>query len=177
VLILLKKTSPSDPLFGTSVLVGRIATSDSVRFDLSMPALTRRRSRNEHQETWLIHYGDVRVGRIGIRAGVPSDAEQWGWSCGFYPTGDLAIRRDSGTAPSFKRARRDFAAAWKALLPHLTEADFEAWRAHRDSTNWNMMHDLGLKLPTATAAGVSLCFCGATITNASCDERIHSLTG
>jgi hypothetical protein len=51
-------------------------------------------------------------------------------------------------------------------------------RAHRDSTNWKyMMHDLGLKLPTATAADVSLCFCGATITNASRDEHIHSLTG
>ena len=140
-----------------------------------MPALTRRLCHNAHQETWRIHYGDVRVGRIGIRAGVPDDVDQWGWSCGFYPTADLIIRHDEGTAPNFKRARRYFETSWKALLPKLTEADFEAWRRHRDFTAWKYaMHDLGLKLPTATTAGVARCLCGATITNASCDEHIHS---
>jgi hypothetical protein len=49
-----------------------------------MPALTRR-SNDAHAESWQIFYGDVQVGTIGIRAGVPVDVDQWGWSCGFYP--------------------------------------------------------------------------------------------
>jgi hypothetical protein len=30
-------------------------------------------------------YGDVHVGAIAVRPGVPFDADQWGWTCGFYP--------------------------------------------------------------------------------------------
>jgi hypothetical protein len=36
-----------------------------------MPALTRRRSKDARAEGWPIFYGDVQVGTIGIRAGVP----------------------------------------------------------------------------------------------------------
>ncbi len=50
-----------------------------------MPALTRRRSDNAHQETWHVYFGDVHVGTIGERAGVPGDLHQWQWRCGFYP--------------------------------------------------------------------------------------------
>jgi hypothetical protein len=39
----------------------------------AMPALTRRRSKDAHAESWQIFYGDVQVGTIGIRAGVPAD--------------------------------------------------------------------------------------------------------
>jgi hypothetical protein len=50
-----------------------------------MPALTRRRDPEGHQEIWHVYYGDVKVGTIGIRAGVSVDVDPWGWSCGFYP--------------------------------------------------------------------------------------------
>jgi hypothetical protein len=49
-----------------------------------MSALTRRRDPEAHQEVWHGDYGDVRVGTIGERAGVPVGVEQWGWSCGIY---------------------------------------------------------------------------------------------
>jgi hypothetical protein len=49
-----------------------------------MSALTRRREKDRHQESWQIYYGDICVGWIGERAGVPKDVEQWGWNCGFY---------------------------------------------------------------------------------------------
>ncbi len=49
-------------------------------------ALTRRRSDNPHEESWHIYSGDVRIGTIGARAGVPVHADQWGWSIGFYPS-------------------------------------------------------------------------------------------
>jgi hypothetical protein len=47
-----------------------------------MPALTRRRDSNAPQETWRVYYGDVIVGTIGIRSGVPAHVDQWRWSCG-----------------------------------------------------------------------------------------------
>jgi hypothetical protein len=39
-----------------------------------MPALTPRRDRDARQETWLIHYSDVRVGTIAERVGNAGDA-------------------------------------------------------------------------------------------------------
>jgi hypothetical protein len=36
-----------------------------------MPALTRRRNPDARQESWLVFYGDVRVGTIAIRSGNP----------------------------------------------------------------------------------------------------------
>jgi hypothetical protein len=35
--------------------------------------LTRRPDNDPHRKGWLVYYGDVRVGHIGIRAGVPND--------------------------------------------------------------------------------------------------------
>jgi hypothetical protein len=49
------------------------------------PTLTRRRSDNPHLFTRYVYYGDVRVGVIGERAGVPVDVDQGQSSCGFYP--------------------------------------------------------------------------------------------
>jgi hypothetical protein len=34
---------------------------------------------------WFVYFGDVRVGHIGLRTGVPVLEPQWGWTCGFYP--------------------------------------------------------------------------------------------
>ena len=52
-----------------------------------MTQLTRRRDKDRDREGWFVYFGDVRVGHIGLRAGVPTDAPQWGWmrACGFYP--------------------------------------------------------------------------------------------
>lgn len=57
--------------------------------DRIMTQLTRRRDNNPHQKGWDVYYGDVRIGHIGTRAGVPKDVEQWGWSLGFYPGTDV----------------------------------------------------------------------------------------
>jgi hypothetical protein len=50
-----------------------------------MPALTRRRNPDARQESWLILYGDVHVGTIGLRSGNPFGTDPWQWRCGFYP--------------------------------------------------------------------------------------------
>ncbi|WP_223153657.1 hypothetical protein [Bradyrhizobium japonicum] len=79
-------------------------------------ALTRRRSNNPHEETWHIFSDDVRIGTIGVRAGVPVHADQWGWSVGFYPSMEPATGR-RGIAATFEAAREAFETAWSELQP------------------------------------------------------------
>src|ERR1700739_1744987 len=100
-----------------------------------MPTLTRRRDADASQETWLIHYGDVRVGSMGMRTGVPIDKDQWGWSVGFLPASERGLRA-SGTAKSFDAARAAFDMACQCLLPKFTEADFTAYRRRRAFDQW-----------------------------------------
>jgi hypothetical protein len=98
-----------------------------------MPALTRRRDPNAHQECWRIYDGDVHVGTIAVRSGIPHDQPAWGWQCGYYP-GSEPGEYLSGTAAIFDQARADFEAAWRVFSAKRTEADYQAWRDHRDWT-------------------------------------------
>jgi hypothetical protein len=98
-----------------------------------MPALTRRRDVESRQEHWLIYYGDVHVGTIAVRSGIPHDQPQWGWRCGFYP-GSLPGECTTGTAVTFEQARAAFESAWRVFLSNRTEADFQEWRRQRDWT-------------------------------------------
>jgi len=70
----------------------------------AMSALTRRRDPDAHHETWLIHHGDVHIGTIRMRAGVPGSVDQWGWTCGFHPASHRGVSAD-GAAMSFGAAR------------------------------------------------------------------------
>jgi len=45
-----------------------------------MPELTRRRDPDAQQETWLIYYGDVRVGVIAERIDNPDSTPGWQWA-------------------------------------------------------------------------------------------------
>jgi hypothetical protein len=98
-----------------------------------MPVLTRRRSEDHREECWHVYYGDVHVGTIAIRVGVPYHEDPWGWICGFYPGSEPGEYTD-GTAVTFDKARADFERAWKVFLSKRTEADFQAWRDQRDWT-------------------------------------------
>lgn len=98
-----------------------------------MLPLTRRRHL-ERQNCWHVYYGDVHVGTIAERAGVPIDSDQWEWRCGFYPRANPSIKATTGTATHFETARHMFEAAWEEYLPTCTEADFEVWRDQRDWT-------------------------------------------
>ena len=117
-------------------------------------ALTRRREKDRHQECWQIYFGDVRVGTIGERVGVPADAEQWGWDCGFSPVIDRGLRA-SGIAANFEDARAAFADVWARYLPRCTEDDFKAWRFQQVHTAWKYaMWDAGCKMPMLTVGRV-----------------------
>jgi hypothetical protein len=63
---------------------------------------TRRRADNPHQVTWHVYYGDVHVGTIGERAGVPVDVDKWLGLAGFIPA---CIPVSIGQGP--RSARRD----------------------------------------------------------------------
>jgi hypothetical protein len=137
-----------------------------------MPMLTRRRCR-DRQDCWRVFYGDVCVGTIGRRAGVPIDVDQWEWGCGFYP-GTEPGEGYSGTGATFEAARTGFEAAWRTFLPMRTEADFQAWRDQRKWTAWKYaMHDAGLKMPTQRPNGRSRCFCGLEIDIRGMDQHVR----
>jgi hypothetical protein len=98
-----------------------------------MPALTRRRDHDRREECWLIYYGDIHVGTIAIRSGIPHDQAPWGWRCGFYP-GSEPGECTCGTAATFEQARADFARAWQVFSARRTKADYQAWRDQQDWT-------------------------------------------
>ncbi len=125
-----------------------------------MPALTRRRSKGRHAESWQIFYGDVQVGTIGIRAGVPVDVDQWCWSCGFYP-GSEPGEYLSGTAPTFDQARADFGKAWPWINgPFLfkeggTPEEYGAALDYAIAKGWLWKHESGTYV-MFTQAGAEL---------------------
>ena len=138
-----------------------------------MPKLSRRRSNDSPQESWRIFYGDVSVGWIGLRSGVPSNANQWGWRCGFYPGMERGQHRD-GSAPTFELARRRFLSAWSQTLPTLHEAAFKAYRREHAFHKWRRrMWDEGLKMPTQLASGRSECFCGVAINLKNTEQHVY----
>ena len=90
---------------------------------MGMPALTRCRSKDTPEESWRIFYGDVPVGWIGIRAGVPTGVDQWGWRCGFYP-GIEPRQHQDGSVATLEAARVAFEEAWNSLLRQIPESAF-----------------------------------------------------
>jgi len=80
-----------------------------------MPEPTRCRYSEVREECWHVFYGDVHVGTIAIRTGVPHHEDPWGWICGFYPGSESGEYTD-GTAATFDQARVDFEAAWRVFL-------------------------------------------------------------
>lgn len=125
-----------------------------------MPALTRRRVDNPHQETWHVYYDDVRVGVISENAGVPVHADHWGWSLGFYPGMDPVLHR-GGAAGSFEAARQAFEAAWAKLLPTLPDSAFSKWRDDRDHrAGVKAKRDRGEKLDSEIPTTLMRCVCG-----------------
>lgn len=139
-----------------------------------MPALTRRLEKNRQQTCWQVFYGDVQVGVIGERAGVPTESDQWGWDCGFFPAVDRGLRAGD-TAISFEKARDAFAKAWARYLPRCTEEDFDGYRRQRAWTAWKYrMQESGCKLPTQMPELRSRCYCGQDIYSATMDRHIFT---
>jgi hypothetical protein len=124
-----------------------------------MPELTRRRY-PERQDCWHVYYGDVRVGTIAIRTGVPHHEDPWGWICGFYP-GSAPGEYLDGTAATFDQARADFEAAWRIFSAKRTEADYQAWRDRRDWIERKYaMWERGERMPSQMPSSLMTCPCG-----------------
>ena len=104
---------------------------------------------------------------------MPADADPWSRSVGISPASQRGLHA-SGTAQSFDAARATFEAAWRWLLPQLTEADLTEWRRRRAWDAWKQaMWDKGCKLPTQVADGRSTCFCGAAIGIADVERHVY----
>ena len=133
-----------------------------------MPTLTRRRDPDAPQETWHIHYGDVQVGMIGSRAGVPADADRWGWVVGLASR--RARERDRQELRCGARHRR----GGVAVAP----AQRHGSRLHRISAAPRARHveachvGSGLGAATQVADGRSTCFCGAAIGIADVEQHV-----
>ena len=127
-----------------------------------MPHLTRRRDLQAPDECWHVYYGDVRVGTIAKRVGIPFDEEPWGWLCGFYP-GCHPRERTDGAAATFAQARAEFEAAWAIFLSNRTDADFAAWRHQQDWTARKYaMWERQEKMPSQKPNTMMRCPCGET---------------
>jgi hypothetical protein len=126
-------------------LIGRMPPRDR------SSALTRKLSK-DRPDCWLIYFGDVHVGTIARRVGVPVNVDQWGWQCGFYP-GSRPGEYLDGTAATFDQARADFEKAWRAFSAKRTPADYQAWRDQRDGTARKYtMWERGEKFPSQIPA-------------------------
>ena len=89
----------------------------------------------------------MHVGTIARAVGTPNAETQWNWSCGFYP-GSKPGEQRGGAATTFDQARADFESAWLVFSSRRTEADYQAWRDHRDWTARKYaMLDRGEKVP------------------------------
>jgi hypothetical protein len=138
-----------------------------------MPALARRRY-PERPDCWHVYYGDVQIGTIAIRPGVPVDVDQWGWQRGFFPPSHNG-QHVEGTAETFEQARADFGAAWEEYLPKCTEVDFLGYRRQRAWTAWKYaMQESGCRMPAQNANGRSRCFCGAEIDLKNTEEHVYA---
>jgi hypothetical protein len=142
-----------------------------------MLELTRRRSDNDHSESWSVYYGDVRIGWIGQRAGVPVDVDQWGWSCSFYP-GLHPGQHQDGSAETFELARVAFEEAWRRLLPEIPAGAFDEYRRDREvRAEIRAAHARGEKLPSEVPSSMMRCVCGVTCDShkpaESYDHRLH----
>jgi hypothetical protein len=137
-----------------------------------MPTLTRRRSPDAPEESWQVFYGDVRVGTIGKRVGIPRDQAPWGWTCGFYP-GSHPGECTNGTGATFDQARDRFDVAWRVFLAKRTEADFQAWRDQRDWTERKYaMWASGEKLPSQKPSSLMTCPCGQVFDSHRLEETV-----
>ena len=135
-----------------------------------MPALIRRRSDHPHQVTWRVDFGDVHVGTIDERAGVPVDVDQWRWSFGFYPGLHLGQYR-YGTGATFDEARASFEADWKTLLPEKPEDAVEEYRHNREArTEMCAKRARGEKSPSEVSSSIMRCICGVQLDNWKPDE-------
>jgi hypothetical protein len=124
-----------------------------------MPALTRRRY-PERADCWHVYYGEVHVGTIAKRTGVPPDEDPWGWSCGFYPgshPGGMHERIGRNFRPGPRRLRSRVAGV-------SGEADGRRFSGWRDARDWTArkyaMWERGERLPSQKPSSLMTCPCG-----------------
>jgi hypothetical protein len=76
-------------------------------------------------------------------------------------SGHGARQSRRGIAADFDGARAEFEAAWRQILPTLTEANFQEWRDQRDWTaSKYAMWERGERMPSQKPSSMVRCACG-----------------
>jgi hypothetical protein len=96
-----------------------------------MTALTRRHP--ERTDCWHVYYGDVHVGAIARRTGCARSTSIRGNGAAASIRAWSRDRADAAPQP-ISMGTADFEAAWRRILPTLTEANFQEWHDQRDWT-------------------------------------------
>jgi hypothetical protein len=124
-----------------------------------MPDLTRRRNLEVRDECWNVYYGDVRVGTIAIRSGMPHHEDPWGWACGLYPGSHPREWRPSTKPAPTSKQRGVYCGVYFCQTG--PRADFQAWRDQRDwTTRKYAMWQAGERLPSQKPSSLMRCPCG-----------------
>ena len=121
-------------------------------------------------DVWHVYYGDVQVGTIGMRSGVPNDVDQWGWTCGFI---SQRLKITEGTAPP---------STWR--VPNLRKRGKPTCPAASMPTSPNIASNAPgrpgstqcmtpMRLPTQISCGRARCFCGAEIGIVSMSPHVN----
>jgi hypothetical protein len=92
-------------------------------------------------------HGDVQIGRIGICASLPVDANQWAWPCGFHPFSNRGQLGHGAASDLFKSARR-LRGLPGAGFAKVTEVDVQDYRQERDRCDLETCHlETGRRMP------------------------------
>ncbi|MCA1455935.1 hypothetical protein I6F35_22470 [Bradyrhizobium sp. BRP22] len=78
-----------------------------------------------------------------------------------------------GIEASFEQARAAFEAAWRQMLPTLTEAAFDEWRdAVASRAEIRRLHERGEKLPSEIPSSMMRCPCGVVFDSHDPEESL-----
>jgi hypothetical protein len=122
---------------------------------IALPALTRRRYPERH-DCWHVYYGDVHVGTIAPRTGVPHDEDPWGWSCGFASRG-MHQRIGRNFRPGARRLRSRMA----RVSVEADESRFSGVARRAGLDRAQICHvAAGERLPSQKPSSLMTCPCG-----------------
>ena len=131
-------------------------------YSCGMTALTRRRGDNPHEEIWQIYFTDVRIGTIGVRAGVACARRSMGLV-------DRLLSRHGARhmAEWHSRHLRSRARGFRGRMVRATadhpDAAFAEWRQDRDwQAEVAAKRARGEKLDSEIRSTLMRCVCGTT---------------
>jgi len=120
------------------------------------------------QECPQIFYGDVRLGTIAKRIGIPNDQPRWGWSCGFYPGSDPGDCTN-GSAATFLRAISRLPGA---SVCQSDRGDFQERDQQESTERKYTMRTQGERMPSQKPTSLIRCTCAQVFDTHRLEETV-----